>query len=106
MKTIKIADFTKYPVGRKKKPGVKSGEEFRTEYLVDPIKNGEKVFVDMDDTLGYGSSFLDEAFGGLLRPPHNFTIEQVMECIELTGPQEYVDEANQYIKEQSERNKK
>lgn len=60
-------DFTRYPSGRYKKNGETSGEAFRERFLETPISNGEKVLVEFDGTIGYGSSFLDEAFGGLVR---------------------------------------
>jgi hypothetical protein len=60
-------DFTRYPSGRYKKNGETSGEAFRERFLEAPISKGEKVLVEFDGTIGYGSSFLDEAFGGLVR---------------------------------------
>lgn len=68
MITVNIAkDFTRYPSGRFKKNGATSGEGFREQFLESPISKGEKVTVEFDGTIGYGSSFLDEAFGGLVR---------------------------------------
>lgn len=68
MITVNIAkDFTRYPSGRLKKNGTTSGEEFREKFLEGPLSRGEKVLVEFDGTIGYGSSFLDEAFGGLVR---------------------------------------
>lgn len=71
-KIINIAkDFSKYPGCRYKKDGANSGEEFRDEYLwpilEKSIKNGEKVEINLDGVAGYSSSFLDEAFAGLVR---------------------------------------
>ncbi|WP_119258904.1 STAS-like domain-containing protein [Shinella zoogloeoides] len=68
MRTISIADdFTKYPGGRYRKHGKGSGEEFRDDYLVPAIKNEEQLIIVLDGTAGYSSSFLEEAFGGLIR---------------------------------------
>lgn len=69
---IKIATvFTKAPGGRYKNDGDKSGEEFRDAFLLPLVlkamKNNKKVTVDLDGVIGYGSSFLEEAFGGLER---------------------------------------
>ena len=59
-------NFTPYPVGRTRSDGRYSGEAFRDDHLVPALKAGA-VTVVMDGTKGYGSSFLEEAFGGLVR---------------------------------------
>lgn len=59
-------DFSKTPVGRYRTDGPDSGERFREDYLVPNLKKGDVVIV-LDGTEGYPSSFLEEAFGGLLR---------------------------------------
>ncbi len=68
MLKINIAkDFTRFPSGRFRKNGSTSGEAFRQDFLETPIRNGEQITVELDGTIGYGSSFLEEAFGGLVR---------------------------------------
>lgn len=68
MRTISIAkQFSRHPGGRYKKDGPYSGEEFRADYLVPALEEGERVMIEMDGVRGYGSSFLEEAFGGLIR---------------------------------------
>ena len=69
---IRIADeFTKIPGGRHISDGPHSGEEFREKMLkpafYDAKMKKEKLVVDLDGGFGYGTSFLDEAFGGLAR---------------------------------------
>ncbi len=65
---IKVAEFTKYPGPRFIKLGPCSGEEFRETVLLPAIKSyGGNIIVDMNGVSGYGSSFLEEAFGGLIR---------------------------------------
>jgi hypothetical protein len=65
MKSISIAkNFTRFPEGRVK--GDTSGKAFRERFLEPAILTGEPIEVDLDGTLGYSSSFLDEAFGGLV----------------------------------------
>lgn len=67
-KVIDIAkDFSRYPAGRFISDGPFSGERFRNEFLVPALQNNEKIVVNLDGTRGYGSSFLEEAFGGLVR---------------------------------------
>ncbi len=59
--------FTRRPGPRYKDRGAFSGEEFREKELIPMVKRGEPVEIDLDGTLWYGSSFLEEAFGGLIR---------------------------------------
>jgi hypothetical protein len=58
-------DFSRYPGPRYKTQGPNSGEKFR-KHLVKLLKDYDRVIVDLDGTSGIGSSFLDEAFGGLV----------------------------------------
>lgn len=68
MITIKVAEqFSRYPAGRFIADGPFSGEYFRTKFLEPPLRRKEELTVDMDGARGYGSSFLEEAFGGLVR---------------------------------------
>lgn len=65
---ISIAkDFSRIPAGRFFTDGPYSGERFRKEQLEPPLRKGEDVEVVFDGARGYGSSFLEEAFGGLVR---------------------------------------
>lgn len=59
-------DFSPYPGPRYVHQGPNSGEKFR-KVLVKELRKGAHVLVDLDGTTGFGSSFLDEAFGGLIR---------------------------------------
>lgn len=66
--TINIAEeFTRSPAGRHISDGPFSGEKFRQEFLLPALQNGSDVEVNLSGTLGFGSSFLEEAFGGLVR---------------------------------------
>lgn len=68
MKIINIArEFSEFPVGRFYGDGPDSGERFRDEILEPALRDGEGVVVLLSGTEGYGSSFLDEAFGGVVR---------------------------------------
>jgi hypothetical protein len=69
MVEIYIKDFTTSPGGRYEKEGNFSGEEFRTKFLEPHFSSGleEKIDIYLDGTEGYPSSFLEEAFGGLVR---------------------------------------
>ncbi len=68
--TVRISvakQFTKLPGARYIRLGPFSGEEFRQKFLEDPLRQGKTVIVELDGVRGYGSSFLDEAFGGVVR---------------------------------------
>ncbi len=67
-KTIDIGkDFSRFPGGRVRSDGPFSGEAFREDFLIPAIRDYETVSVRIDSVLGYGSSFLEECFGGLVR---------------------------------------
>jgi hypothetical protein len=47
--------------------GPYSGQEFREELLEPAVRENDLVVVSLDSIGGYSSSFLEEAFGGLVR---------------------------------------
>lgn len=68
MTMIKVAEqFSRFPAGRFMTDGPFSGELFRRKFLEPALKGSGDVIVDLDGARGYGSSFLEEAFGGLIR---------------------------------------
>ena len=80
-------DFSDVPAGRYKKDGPNSGERFRDDILIPALLTGEKVEVVLDGSEGYGSSFLDEAFGGLARNTE-FTREFIESNLNITAHSE------------------
>jgi hypothetical protein len=60
-------DFSKFPAGRFVTDGPYPGEACRKKLLLPALTANNDVVVLLDGTLGYGSSFLEEAFGGLVR---------------------------------------
>jgi len=60
-------DFSEFPAGRFRSDGKFSGEIFREKHLVPALSKYQIVEIEFDGTIGYGSSFLEEAFGGLVR---------------------------------------
>lgn len=69
---IKICeDYTDAPGGRYIKEGKYSGEDFRDSILLEKydeaVRLNEKLIIDFDGCYGFGTSFLEEAFGGLVR---------------------------------------
>jgi hypothetical protein len=101
---ISIAkDFSDAPWGRTPDDSVFCGANFRDQKLFPALKGNEMVVVSLDGVEGLGSSFLDEAFGGLVRI-HKFTANQLKAklLVETTEPRlelyvqliwEYIEEA-------------
>lgn len=86
--------FAVLPGGRK---GERGGERFRVDILVPALKESDQVEVDLDGTLGLGSSFLDEAFGGLVRE-HGYTASQLKKRLKIKfSIASYVDDCWGYI---------
>lgn len=104
--TIKIAsDFSEEPSGRyHPKDGKYTGERFRNEFLMPQLKQKNKIIIDFDGAEGYGSSFLEEAFGGLVRCgfDKNFLLSSFI-FISNEDPS-IIDEVKEYIND--EENKK
>lgn len=68
MREIVIArDFSAFPGGRYIAHGKGSGELFRRDFLVPILDRSEAAKIQLDGAVGYPSSFLEEAFGGLVR---------------------------------------
>ena len=81
--SVSIASsFSKFPAGRYKSDGPNSGERFRDDILWPVLKAKTQVLLSLDGTLGYGSSFLEEAFGGLVRI-HGLTPSQLRELLKI-----------------------
>ncbi len=102
---IKVArDFSECPGGRLRDNGPFSGQEFRDDYLiphVEALQNGEKLIVDLDGGDGYGESFLEEAFGGLVRRMGQDVICKIV--IISNDEPELVDSIAKYMKNANDR---
>ena len=86
--TIRIAtDFSRFPAGRYLSDGPYSGEGFMREKLIPALQNGGKVQIILDGTMGYGASFLEEAFGGLVRLKQ-WSLEDLLTKIEIVSDEE------------------
>ena len=99
MKINLAEDFSEFPAGRYKTDGPSSGEAFRDDLLVPALKTHDIVYVDLDGTLGLGSSFLEEAFGGLIRKS-GFKKSEVEKKLKVSCSLEsYSDEVWDYIRQ-------
>ncbi|WP_333611916.1 STAS-like domain-containing protein [Brevundimonas bullata] len=76
--------FSRYLGGRYRNDGPWSGEAFRDDLLIptlqDALGRHEQVTIILDGVAGVPSSFLEEAFGGLLRSGR-FTLAQLKQVI-------------------------
>ncbi len=104
MRIVNIAkDFTEFPSGRYQENGTTSGEEFRKKFLVPAAIGGNETTIQLDGTIGYGSSFLEEAFGGLVRET-GLTAVRVLELFKLETENTVLrEEIIDYIKAASDR---
>ena len=86
------------PEGRKSH----SGEEFREDFLqpsFEQIKDTDSfLIVDLDGTIGYGTSWLEEVFGGLARTYGNEIVAQKLNFISEEEPY-LIEDIKQYIKD-------
>lgn len=104
-------DFSPIPGARYPKEGDFSGQEFRTKLLSPKLKEAiEKktiLLVDLDGTLGYGTSFLEEAFGGLIRSD-KFNLGDIKKHLQFSCKDDptYIEEINSYIEDAYEREHK
>lgn len=64
-------EFWPFPAGRVEADGPYNGEKFRKEYLLPALRASEEagavLIVQLDGLKSCGSSFLESAFGGLVR---------------------------------------
>ena len=98
--TLNVArQFSRFPGGRFKRISENSGEEFRDDYLIPALRSdGGKVVVELDGVVGYGSSFLEEVFGGVVRAMSWLNRDEVNNRLVLRSHQQsWLQEANQYI---------
>ncbi|WP_172599846.1 STAS-like domain-containing protein [Cereibacter sphaeroides] len=68
---LKLADFSRFPSGRDDNDGDYNGQKYRNEILApafqEAVTKGRILEVSLEGVLNFGSSFLEEAFGGLVR---------------------------------------
>lgn len=103
--TLDVArDFSKTPAGRYISDGPTSGQTFRAQKLVPALESAERVRIILDGAEGYGSSFLEEAFAGLLRET-NISADDFFARIEFVSDEDptLVDEIRGYVLEQHSR---
>ena len=105
--TLNIAEeFSPVPIGRTMEDSDTSGEAFRERILFPKVSRaiaqGSALVIDFSGMKGLSSSFLEEAFGGLIREKE-LELDAVLKTLEFTpedspyGP--YIENVKDYIKE-------
>ena len=107
-RTYSIAKtYSRTPGPRYEKEGSYSGEKFRREYfypaLLDAVKDNSVLNVDLDGTFGYGASFLEETFGGLIRH-RQLDYDTIVRHIQLKSEEEdyLIEDIMEYLKQAKE----
>lgn len=97
---ISIAeDFSKYPAGRFREDGPGSGAAFREDHLAPALNDPDvdQVVVSVDGIAGFGTSFLDEAFGGLVRES-GLTEEDLGRRLSIESSEAGLEDADESIR--------
>lgn len=106
-------DFSPSPAGRYKSDGPFNGERFRQEILIPAIRGAvesrEELTVDFSGADSYSSSFLEEAFGGLVRA-EVVRPDELVKFLRLEPGNaifaSYVADASDYIQEEIKRRRR
>jgi len=103
MDTINIAkDFTRYPGGRYPADGEGNGTDFREKFLLPVLQKKERSTVLLNGAVGYPSSFLDEAFAGLVRE-NGFSSSDILRAFDFVatdpGFDHYIDMIKNYVRD-------
>ncbi|QOZ13239.1 DUF4325 domain-containing protein [Bradyrhizobium sp. CCBAU 51765] len=99
-------DYSASPAGRYPADGPFNGERFRDQVLApalrDAISKKQKLVVDLDGAFSYSSSFLEEAFGGLVRTGL-FSPREITDHLELRSNDpiyaSFVKDAKSYLRD-------
>lgn len=104
LELIIARDFSTVPGARYPEEGDFSGHEFRNNVLIPKIKeaisNQVHLLIDLDGTAGYGTSFLEEAFGGLIRiDNYSLSVLENLFIFKSEEDPEYINEIKDYMKD-------
>ncbi|MBS4711899.1 STAS-like domain-containing protein [Aeromonas caviae] len=100
-KIIKVADKFTSPGPRYISLGKYSGEYFRN-LIKEDVLSGQSIIIDLDGTQGYGSSFLEESFGGLIRDGVPVSLVKSIQFKSIEEP-DLVKEIQEYIDDEIKR---
>ena len=95
-------EYSDIPGPRHSSEGEFSGEHFRETILFPLVKRAQnektKIKIILDGGYGYPTSFLEEAFGGIVRQTKDKTVCDIFEFISDEEPA-LIFEIKQYMKE-------
>lgn len=102
-----VKEYTDKPGARYESQGSNSGQKFRDTILypkfIETIEKNETLIVNLDGGYGYGSSFLEETFGGLVRrlkKENNDNYKRVCEIVIISNDNKtWIEKIKGYIKE-------
>lgn len=94
--------FGRYPAGRYLADGPYNGQKFREEFLIPALKGkDDEIEITLSDARGLKSSFLEEAFGGLVRT--GFLPEELIRRFKFVAKdQTLIEEILEYIRNQGD----
>jgi hypothetical protein len=91
MKVRVAVEFSRYLGGRYRADGPFSGEAFRDDLLLklaqQALRSKSELIVDFDGVAGIPTSFLEEAFGGLVRKLGKQMVPDLVKLIRVEAPQ-------------------
>lgn len=101
-----VTEFSRTPSARVAEEGKHPGEELRRSIcplIRRALENKVSLIIDLDGAAGYGTSFLEEVFGGLIRDEgfSRIQLQNVLKIISNEEP-ELEDEIWQDINEASD----
>ena len=107
--TILVKDFSKTPGPRRKVEGDFSAELFVEKVLNPKLQEMDvapnlQISIDLDGTLGYGTSFLEEVFGGTARKKGVSFVRDRIKIISKEEPW-LIDEIKSYVDDVEKHNK-
>lgn len=101
---LRVADFSLTPGPRYKSEGKFSAEEFREDVLLPQlqaaVKSKATLTVILDGVHGYGTSFFEASFGGLIRE-NNFSLADLDLTLRLVSEEvpRYLEEIRHYMEQ-------
>lgn len=103
-----VKEFSRTPSARVAKEGRFPGTDLRriiTPLIRQALREKKSFLIDLDGASGYGTSFLEEVFGGLIREEH-FKYKELKGCLKIKSEEEpeLEDEIWEYIIDASNEN--
>ncbi|NRP11462.1 hypothetical protein XMM379_000632 [Aliiroseovarius sp. xm-m-379] len=99
-------EYAAYPAGRDENDGPFNGQRFREEILLprynEAKEAGKRLIVSLAGVMSFGSSFLEEAFGGMVRV-EGINKKDFLDRLEIrsdrASDKRYIAAIREYIKE-------